>query len=312
MLTNKKLSLVVPVYYEEECVFEFIRQSTQVMEEHELDYEIVFIDDGSTDRTVELIKEKISENNRIRLIEFSYNHGKQAAVSAGIKHAKGDYLIYMDPDLQDPPYEIPRLIEEIEKGYDLVFGVRREKKDSILNRFYSKIFWGVLERFTGLSLPRGLAVMRIFNRKFADAFNQYPESNRFIEGIFMHIGLRKTTLEIDQKERFAGKTKFNFKRKMDLALNAIIDYSDLPLKITMRVGLLLTIIGIISLLSIVVAELLVVDFQSGWPSLVSIMICGFGIQTFFLGIIARYMGNIYKETKRRPHFSIKALNNFEE
>ncbi|WP_035845235.1 glycosyltransferase family 2 protein [Crocinitomix catalasitica] len=312
MTKNELLSLVVPVYYEEECVLEFIAQTTAVLHEMDVRYEIVFIDDGSTDQTVNLIKGKIIENPNIKLIEFSYNHGKQAAVSAGIRYAKGDYLIYMDPDLQDPPHEIPRFVEEIEKGYDLVFGVRKEKKDSFINKLYSKVFWGTLEKFTGLNLPRGLAVMRIFNRKFADIFNQYPESNRFIEGIFMHIGLKQTNIEVEQQERFAGKTKFNFKKKMQLAVNAIIDYSNLPLKITMRVGIFITLLGLLSLLSIFIVKFFFIDFQTGWASLASIMIFGFGLQTFFLGIVARYIGSIYKEVKRRPHYSIKEFNNFEE
>lgn len=311
MLTNKKISLVVPVYYEEECINEFIKQTTLVLNEITNSYEIVFIDDGSKDKTCDLINEQIISNDNIKLIEFSYNHGKQAAVSAGIKYATGDYMIYMDPDLQDPPEEIPNFIREIEKGHDLVFGVRREKKDSIINKLFSKIFWGVLEKFTGLDLPRGLAVMRIFNRKFADAFLDYPERSRFIEGMFMHVGLNQSTIEIEQKERFAGRSKFNFKKKMELAWNAIIDYSDLPLKLTMRFGILLTILGLISLVTIVVLKAFFIDFQAGWPSLASIIICGFGIQTFFLGIIARYIGNIYKETKQRPLFSIKKLNNIE-
>src|SRR5688572_13700526 len=138
---QKKLSLVVPVYFEEACIAQFILETTTVLATIHLPYEIVFIDDGSTDNTVSLIKEHAKKDPRIKLIEFTYNHGKQAAVSAGITYASGDYIIYMDPDLQDPPVEIPRFVDEIGKGYDLVFGVREEKKDTWKNKLFSKIFW---------------------------------------------------------------------------------------------------------------------------------------------------------------------------
>ena len=152
-MTQKTLSLVVPVYFEEECILQFIKETGDVLRTLNMNYEIVFVDDGSADHTVELIKEAASREKWIRLVELSYNHGKQAAVTAGITYAKGDYLLYMDPDLQDPPVEIPRFIEEIERGYDLVFGIRKEKVDGLLNKLLSLLFWGVLERFTGLKIP---------------------------------------------------------------------------------------------------------------------------------------------------------------
>jgi len=309
---KKKLSLVVPVYYEQECIHQFIKETTAVLVTLAFDYEIVFIDDGSQDKTVSLIKEKAAEHPAIKLIELSYNHGKQGAVTAGIHHATGDYLLYMDPDLQDPPVEIPRFVAEIEKGYDLVFGIRAEKMDSWLNKLMSSIFWSTLNKFTGLQIPTGLAVMRIFNRKFAEKFKEYGEHNRFIEGIFMHIGMKRTQITIQQRERFAGTSKFNFRRKMLLALNAIFDYSQLPLIFVVRFGLMLSVLGLLALLGIVIAKLFVIDFQAGWPSLISAIILSSGLQIFFIGIVAVYIGKIYNESKDRPLYSIKAFTNFEE
>jgi polyisoprenyl-phosphate glycosyltransferase len=306
---RKKLSLVVPVYFEEECIAQFIQETTAVLERTGLSYEIVFIDDGSGDNTVNLIKAHAEHNSCIKLVEFSYNHGKQAAVSAGITYASGDYLIYMDPDLQDPPLEIPKFIEEIEKGYDLVFGIREEKRDSWRNKIFSRVFWFVLEKFTGLKIPRGLAVMRIFNRKFADQFLKYQEQNRFIEGIFMHIGMKQAAIQIAQRDRFAGVSKFNFNRKMKLAFDAILDFSELPLKMAVRLGLLFSLLGFAGILVIIVLKFTLFDFQAGWPSLISVLITGFGLQLFFIGVAALYVGKIYKESKRRPLFSIKELTN---
>lgn len=308
-LKRKKISLVVPVYFEEECILQFIKETQAVLETLPLDYEIVFVDDGSKDKTVELIKEKAIVFKQIKLVELSYNHGKQAAVTSGITYATGDYLLYMDPDLQDPPNEIPRFIEEIEKGYDLVFGVRKEKVDGVINKMFSRIFWYVLEKFTGLEIPKGLAVMRIFNRKFADKFLEYPEQNRFIEGIFVHIGMKRSTLLIEQRERFAGKSKFNFKRKMKLAFDAIFDFSEIPLKMAVRLGFFIFIAGLFLLLGIVITKLFIMDFQLGWPSLMCAIILGIGLQLFFIGIAAIYIGRTYKETKKRPLFSVKELVN---
>lgn len=307
----EKLSLVVPVYFEEDCIEQYIKETIPVLQSLQMDWEIVFVDDGSKDTTVEKIKNKASQENRIKLVEFSYNQGKQAAVSAGIRYATGDFLLYMDPDLQDPPNEIPNFVNEIKKGYDLVFGVRTEKMDSTINKLYSKIFWSTLNKFTGLEIPKGLAVMRIFNRKFADKFLEYTEQNRFIEGIFMHIGMKRTQIPVSQRQRFAGTSKFNFKRKMQLAFDAIFDFSELPLKLAVKMGILMSIIGLFSLFVIIISKLFIVDFAAGWPSLFSAIILSLGLQLFFIGIAAIYIGKIYKESKKRPLFSVKELTNID-
>lgn len=308
---SRLLSLVVPVYYEEECIAEFIRRCIEELERNHLEFEIVLVDDGSDDRTVEIIRDACARDRRIRLVELSYNHGKQAAVTAGISLARGDLLLYMDPDLQDPPEEIIRFVNKIDEGYDLVFGVRREKKDSAVNVLCSRLFWLVIDTFTGLRLPRPLAVMRIFNREFAARFLEYREANRFIEGIFADVGMRQTSLLIEQSSRFAGRSKFNFFRRMRLAVDAILDYSELPLKVATRFGVALVVLAMIAIPTLVALRLFFVDFQLGWPSLILTLWMGFGIQLFFLGLLGSYIGKVYKETKRRPLFSTKRLTNFE-
>jgi dolichol-phosphate mannosyltransferase len=303
------LSLVVPVYFEEDCIEQFVKETVPVLESLRLDWEIVFVDDGSTDRTQELIRLMAAAEPRIRLIEFSYNHGKQAAVSAGIRFAKGDLLLYMDPDLQDPPDEIPRFIKEMDKGYDLVFGIRKEKIDSPINRLYSKVFWGTLHRFTGLQIPKGLAVMRVFNRSFADRFLEYGEQNRFIEGMFMHIGMNRGQIEIAQRARFAGVSKYNFRRKMALAFDAIFDFSELPLRVAVQIGAMMALTGVVGLIGILLLKLLYIDFAAGWPSIISAIVLSFGIQLIFIGVIAIYIGRIYREVKKRPLYSIRSTTN---
>ncbi len=306
------LSLVIPVYFEEDVISHSIEELTKELVKLNLSYEVIFIDDGSKDNTVPIIKKYAKIDPSIKLIELSYNHGKQAALTAGINYSSGDLIIYMDPDLQDPPSEIKRMIAEINKGYDLVFGVRKEKKDSIMNKLFSKIFWGTLNKFTGLELPVGLAVMRIFNRKFANKFLEYNEQNRFIEGVFMHIGMKRSTIEIEQRERFAGVSKFTFKKKMNLAFNAIFDFSELPLKLAVKFGLTLSFLGLVSLFFIAFLKIFLIDYQAGWASLVSLIIMSTGLNIFFIGILAIYIGKIYKEVKHRPLFSIMELTNLKE
>lgn len=307
---DRTLSVIIPVYFEEACIETCIREVVGVLERDGIDYEVVFVDDGSADRTVEKIKHAVTANPRLKLIELSYNHGKQAAVTAGIAHATGEYLLMMDPDLQDPPSEIPRFLAKIREGYDVVYGVRAEKRDSFGNVLASKVFWWMLNRFTGLDIPRGIAVMRIFNRRFANKFLEYQEASRFLEGMFFHVGMRQTTLVVEHQERREGETKFTFRKKMNLALNAMLDFSNIPLMITVRMGLMLVALGVLCAIGLIIAKLLFVDFQMGWPSVIVVLIVGFGLQIFFTGVVGTYVGKVYLETKRRPLFSIKELTNF--
>lgn len=306
----KLLSVVVPVYFEEECINQFIIEATSALEKLELNWEIIFIDDGSTDGTVPLIRKYTDLDNRIKLIQFSYNHGKQLAVTAGIKYASGDFILTMDPDLQDPPEEIGSFLNEINKGFDIVLGIRKEKRDKFLNKLFSKLFWTFLEKTTDIKIPKGISSMRIFNRKVADKFLEYKEQNRFIEGILMHIGMKRGTMIVEQRERFAGKSKFSFKRKVKLAFNVIFDYSELPLKIAVKIGFYLFLLGILLMLIIITLKFTLLDFQIGWPSLICSIILGSGLQLFFIGVAALYIGRIYREIKGRPLYSIIETTNF--
>jgi len=306
---KKKLSLAVPIYFEQEVILQFLKETKEVLDKLPIDYEYIFVDDGSRDKTVAIIKEQAKLDSRIKMVVLSYNHGKAFAATAAFTYATGDYILYMDPDLQDPPLEIPKFLEMIEQGYDLVWGIRKEKKDKFLNRLYSKVFWGTLNKYTGLEIPKGIAVMRMFTREFADNLLQYRETNRFVEGLFMKVGMEYTTIEIEQRERFAGVSKFNFRRKMQLAFDAIFDFSELPLKFAVRLGFFFIFIGLAGLVALAIAKFFFVHYQAGWPSLVSIIVFGIGLQLFFLGIVSLYIGRIYRESKNRPLFSVKEYVN---
>ena len=306
-ITRPRLvSLVVPVYNEQECVGQFMNEVAAEMVQHGLKYEIIFVDDGSQDQTVSIICKEMASRIEVKLVELAFNHGKHAAVTAGIEHATGDVMIYMDPDLQDPPSEIISFVRKLDEGYDLVFGVREERHAGMVSRFGSQLFWWILDRFTGLKLPRPLAVMRGFNRAFANEFMRFREANRFIEGLFATAGLRQTQILIPQRPRFAGVTKFNFRRRLTLALNAILDYSDLPLRLGIRLGLILTTAGLGYAASLILAKISGATYQMGWPSMACMILIMGGMQLFCIGLIGVYLGKTYRESKRRPLYAVRA------
>lgn len=298
------LSLIVALYFEEECVAEFIRRIREELDQEAVSYEIIFVDDGSQDRTVDIVEEHARHDQRIKLLQLSRNHGKEAAVTAGIAHSSGSYIMMMDPDLQDPPDRIMDFYAKIREGYDLVFGVREQKNDSILNIAFSKLFWAFLNGLTGLNIPKNLAVMRIFNRRFAQEFLRYDERVRFIEGIFMSIGMRMTTMLVENHPRFAGTSKFNFRRKIRLALNAIVAFSERPIQLTVGTGFLL-LAGTLSYGAwTFIRRLFFEVVLSGWTSTILIVLFIGSIQIILLGIIGNYVGRLYTETKRRPIFTV--------
>lgn len=306
------LSLIVALYYEEDCIEEFISQIRKHLDHEPISYEIVFIDDGSQDQTIALVEAAAAKDPRIKLIQLSRNHGKEAAVSAGIRYANGQHMIMMDPDLQDPPDRIMDFYRKIQEGYDLVFGIRKERNDSFATKLFSKFFWTFLNVMTGLKIPENVSVMRIFNRAFAEEFNKYPERLRFIEGIFMIIGMRQTTLLVEHRERFAGVSKFNFKRRMKLAINAIAAFSDKPLVLAIGTGFGLLAFSLFFGLWAFVRKLVWDISMTGWTSLFLAVLFIGGIQIVLLGIVGNYIGRIYTESKSRPVFTVQRTINLEK
>ncbi|WP_420038310.1 glycosyltransferase family 2 protein [Sulfidibacter corallicola] len=297
------------LYYEEECVEEFVAQVRAALKDQAITYEIVFVDDGSQDRTVPLVLEMAERDDRIKLIQLSRNHGKEAAITAGITYARGEHMIMMDPDLQDPPEAIMDFYRKAQEGYDLVFGVRKTREDSLSTRLFSKLFWTFLNRLTGLDIPENLSVMRIFNRQFASEFLKYAERLRFIEGIFMLVGMRRTSMAVAHHKRFAGVSKFNVKKRIALALKAITSFSDKPIHLAIGTGIWLLSISLGYGLWAVIRKVFFNVALTGWTSLfVSILFVG-SIQIILLGIIGNYVGRIYSEVKARPVFTVfRAIN----
>ncbi len=306
-MSRPDLSLIVALYFEEECVEEFVKQIRANLDDEDITYEIVFTDDGSKDRTIELVNAMAAEDDRIKLVQLGRNYGKEIAVTAGIEHASGRFMLMMDVDLQDPPDRIMDFYRKIQEGdgYDLVFGIREERSDSILNRMFSASFWWTLNTMTGLQIPVGVAVMRIFNRRFAKEFLKNKERIRFIEGLFMYVGMRQATMPVENRERFAGSSKFNARRKFKLATNAILAFSDRPLEMTTSLGLFM-LIATTCLSAFYLGRQLIFGMgMAGWTSTTLFILFTASIQILLLGIIGMYVGRIYTEVKARHLYTVQ-------
>jgi glycosyltransferase involved in cell wall biosynthesis len=306
------ISIVTPTYLQRECVEEFLERVSRVMDAQAEEYEVVFVDDGSTDGTVAAILEGIKRRPRVRLVELAYNQGKAAALTACAQYARGQWVVFMDSDLQDPPESIPSLVAKAREGFDLVLTVREDRADTFFKRLASSLFWSFLRRFTGLPIPNGLGTMRVASRAFVERFLSYREANRFVEGLFLHVGLRQAVVPVPHHKRFAGKSTFNLRRRFALAIDATISFSDAPLRAAIGAGAVLTCLALLAGTGIAMTRLFLFQFQLGWPSLITAITFGFGLNLLFIGVVGVYVGRIYRETKHRPLFAVRQLHNMGE
>lgn len=224
-----ELSVIMPMYFEENCIANSVARVTKVCAEMGVDYEILLVDDGSTDDTIEIVRSLADDDPHIRMVVLASNHGKNLAITAGISHASGRYILTMDPDLRDSPEEIERFYNEIKRGYDIVFSLRKSRKDSLRDSVLSEWFWSLFQKYSGLAIPKNLGVIRIFRDDFASEFLRYSETFRFNEGIFFRIGMRRGFLEVIQTEGDEQPSKFTFAKKLQLAFMAITSHSNQPL-----------------------------------------------------------------------------------
>ncbi len=305
MSDHYDLSLIVCLYDEEDCVHEFVRQVVAVLKDEPIQWELVFVDDGSTDQTIPLVTELVNQHPQIRLIVLTCNHGKEAAITAGIAHASGDVMILMDPDLQDPPHRIMDFYHKCREGFDLVWGIRQQQARGVIDRATSAIFWKSLRELTGLPIPIGVAVMRSFSRRFADAFLRFPERNRFIEGVFASIGMETTVLPVENQERFAGRSKFTFLRRLALAGRAITAFSERPLLLTIGAGGIGLLCSLIFAAYLISRKLFFGIGLIGWTSTVTVIVFMGSLNLITVGLTGLYVGRVYREVKARPIYLVK-------
>jgi len=308
---NFKISVVVPMYYEEEVANECNKRLVGALSSY--DYEILYVNDGSTDKTLPILKEIAKENDNIRIISFSRNFGHQAAVSAGVRHAVGDCVVIIDADLQDPPELIPDMIKLWQEGFDVVYAKRKKRKgESAFKLFTAKMFYKILDGLTDTKIPRDTGDFRLIDRKVADAFNRMTEHNRFIRGMVPWLGFKQTPIEYVRDERYAGETKYPLKKMIRFALNGILSFSIKPLQLVTKLGLFTLFASFAIIVYVLISKFTGHALMQGWASIMIVVTMLSGVQLIALGVVGEYIARIYEESKERPIYIIEETVNVKE
>lgn len=307
----EKISLIIPCYNEEESLpplYEELKRVTAEMTEY--DFEMLFIDDGSKDKTLEILKGMAKSDERVKYIAFSRNFGKESAMYAGFCNVSGDYAAVMDADMQDPPALLPQMMEIIKSGdYDSVATRRKTRKgEPIIRSFFAKMFYKIMRKISPVDMVDGARDFRLMKRKMVDAIVAMSETNRFSKGIFGWIGFKTYWLAYDNIERVAGKTKWSFWKLLKYSIDGIMNFSDAPLKLASWSGFFFTFVAVVMLLVVFIRALVWGDPVAGWPSTVCIILFVGGIQLFCIGVIGQYLSKVYTETKKRPQYIVGDTN----
>ncbi|MGV3185173.1 glycosyltransferase family 2 protein [Weissella paramesenteroides] len=299
-----KLSLVVPVYNEQDTValfYDAIEKERKNFSNYELEY--WYVDDGSSDKTLERVEQLAQKDNNIHYVSFSRNFGKESALYAGLEHATGDFVAVMDVDLQDPPELLNEMLEGVSSGEWDAVGARRTTRDGepLIRSWFSKLFYKLINSMSDTHIVEGARDFRVMSRQMVDAILSMKEYNRFSKGIFSWVGFKQKYLEYENKDRVAGNTSWSFFGLLKYSIEGFIDFSRAPLLIVSVLGSLAFVMAIIGAVLVFVRALIHPNVSAfGWPSLVVIMLALGGIQLLSLGIVGRYISNIYLESKRRP------------
>ena len=307
----EKISIVVPCYNEEKALPYFYKEIDKVSKKMKsLVFELLFVDDGSNDRTLEILKDLSKEDKRIKYLSFSRNFGKESAIYAGLENSTGDYVTLMDADLQDPPELLSKMYNCIKKeGYDSV-GTRRVNRigEPPIRSFFARCFYKIINKISKTEMVDGARDYRLMTRQMVDSIISMKEYNRYSKGLFSFVGFNTKWLEYENVERVAGETKWSFWKLLRYAFDGIIAFSTTPLWISTFIGILFCIISFIAIIAIIIKTLCFGDPVGGWPSMVCIIFMVSGIQLFCIGIIGAYLSKTYLETKNRPIYIIKEKN----
>lgn len=312
-MDNFLLSVVIPMYYEEGAALECYKRLKKVMTDNKYNHELIFVNDGSKDKTLDILKDIASQDSNVKVISFSRNFGHQAAVSAGVQETKGDAVAIIDADLQDPPELIADMVVLWKQGYEVVYGKRKKRKgETFFKLITAKYFYKFLNAMSDIDIPKDTGDFRLIDRKVADAFIAMPERNRFIRGMISWVGFNQIALEYVRDERFAGETKYPLKKMIKFAKDGIIAFSSKPLRIITTLGFLSVVLSFIVLVYSVIRKLLGNNVITGWASLMVAITFFAGVQMLSLGIVGEYIARIYDEIKGRPLYIIKEKINFDK
>lgn len=302
------ISIIVPCYNEEESLPIYYEEMKKIMKKmNYVKFELIFINDGSSDNTLNILRKLVKEDSRVRYVSFSRNFGKEAGILAGLKSAKGDFVAMMDVDLQDPPKLLIEMYEEIKTGdYDCI-ATRSTSRNgySIFRKLFTKWYYKIINKISKTTIVDGARDFRLMTRQMVDAILELEEYNRYSKGIFSWVGFNTKWITFENTERVAGKTKWNFWKLLSYAMESIIGFSTTPLLFSSVIGMLFCLISFIMVNVIIIKTLIFGDPVNGWPSLVCIIFFVSGIQLFCIGIMGQYLAKTYLETKKRPIYIIK-------
>lgn len=305
----EKVSIVVPAYNEEESIPYFYEEINKVFKELNQKLELIFVDDGSKDKTLEVIK-NLTKDKRVKYLSFSRNFGKEAAMWAGLNAATGDYVTIMDSDLQDPPSLLKEMIRLIkEENYDIV-GTRRvtRKGEPIIRSFFARMFYKIINKMSKVEMVDGARDFRLMTRQVVNSVLTLKEYNRYSKGLFSFVGFKTKWLEYENVQRVAGETKWSFWKLLLYAIDGIVAFTTIPLTIAIIVGFIFCLIAFIMIIVVIVKTLAFGDPTTGWPSLVCIIFMVSGIQLLCIGVIGEYLSKMYLEVKNRPIYIVKETN----
>ncbi len=310
---TEKLSLLVPVYNEADVIDSFFEQVLPIMEGLDLDWEVVCVNDGSKDRSLEMLWHWHARDARIKVISLSRNFGKERAMTAALDLASGDAVIPIDADLQDPPELIPRMVEQWRQGFDVVNAVRSSRdSDSFVKRTTAGWFYRVMNSLAETEIPENAGDFRLLSRRVCDHLRAMRETHRFMKGMFAWVGFSTTTLYFERKPRKGGTTKWNYWRLWNYALEGIISFSTVPLKMASYLGLMTATLSFLYAGALVVRTMIFGEPVKGYPSQMAAILFLGGVQLIFIGIIGEYIARIHDEVKGRPIYIIDSLKGFEQ
>ena len=313
MINKIVYSVIVPLYNEDLVIKESYRRLKEVMDSVKENYEIIFMNDGSTDGTRDKVEKICSRDEKIKLINFSRNFGHQVAITAGMDLAEGSAIIVIDADLQDPPEVIPKMIEKWKEGYEVVYGKRIKREgDSFFKKFTAKLFYRLLKSMTSVDIPVDTGDFRLIDRKVCDALKSLPERNRYVRGLVSWVGFKQTFVEISRQERFAGETKYPLNKMIKLALDGITSFSYKPLVIAGYLGCLTFLAGLISMVSVIMKNFVNNTPILNFSLIISINLFMFGLILASIGIMGQYIGRIFEESKARPIYIIASTVNYKK
>ena len=304
------ISVVVPCYNEEEVIPIFYKEVNKISKEmNYINFEFLFVDDGSKDNTLKIVKDLAKDDHRVKYISFSRNFGKESAMNAGLSYSKGNYVVVMDVDWQDPPKYLKEMYNYMKDGYDVAATRRITRKgEPVIRSFFSKLWYKLIDKMSDTEMVDGARDFRMMRRKVVDAILSLSEYNRYSKGLFSFVGFKTKWISYENEKRVAGKTKWSFWQLFKYALDGMSSFSTVPLLLASLFGILFCFIALIAIIFVIIRTLIYGDPVGGWPSLVCIILLVGGIQLLCIGTIGRYLSKVYLETKKRPIYIVDETN----